>query len=71
MCGVIEFEIDNKVQRLCKMRNPVSDGEWNGEWSDSYKLWNEELRLEIGAEDKKDGTFHIPYKDFLIFFKET
>ena len=53
------------------MRNPVSDGEWNGEWSDSYKLWNEELRLEIGAEDKKDGTFHIPYKDFLIFFKET
>lgn len=60
-----EFMHDNKLVRLCMLRNPWGQGEWTGDWSDKSPLWTDALRKEIGCNDADDGTFHIPFEDYL------
>jgi Calpain family cysteine protease len=50
---------------LCQLRNPWGSGEWTGDWSDNSPLWTEELRKKVGCVAADDGTFHIPYEDYL------
>jgi hypothetical protein len=47
------------------LRNPWGSGEWTGDWSDNSPLWTEELRKKVGCVAADDGTFHIPYEDYL------
>ena len=53
---------------MCKLRNPWSNFEWKGNWSDNSKNWNvvsSEIKEEIGLVKENDGEFWMEYKDFL------
>lgn len=51
--------------RLCMLRNPWGSNEWTGEWSDASPLWTDELRRLHGCTVADDGTFHIPFDEYL------
>jgi len=57
-------ELSNGV-KLAKVRNPWSSGEWVGDWSDTSSMWTDALRKEAGhAENDKDGSFFMTFKDY-------
>lgn len=63
--------ITNKEQqkiRLLKIRNPWSEEEWRGDWSDQSYLWTLELKKELNFEAKDDGIFYIAIEDYVKFF---
>jgi hypothetical protein len=47
------------------LRNPWGSNEWTGEWSDNSPLWTDELRRVQKCNAANDGTFHIPFDDYL------
>jgi calpain-15 len=57
--------------RLLKVRNPWSEVEWKGDWSDNSYLWTEALKQELGLESKDDGIFFISFADYASFFYMT
>ena len=63
--AVKEFEHQGKTVKLCMLRNPWGSGEWKGDWCDESPLWTPALRKEVGCVVEDDGTFHIPYEDYL------
>ena len=63
--GVKEFEHNGEQVRLCQLRNPWGQGEWEGSWSDKDPVWTPELRKKHGIEDSNDGVFFIPFQDYL------
>lgn len=61
----IQDEGQGTIARLCMLRNPWGSGEWTGDWSDKSPLWTPELREKYKCTDEDDGTFHIPYENYL------
>ncbi|KAG0002691.1 hypothetical protein BGZ80_003456 [Entomortierella chlamydospora] len=57
-----------KGERLVHIRNPWGEIEWNGDWSDGSEKWTPEAMEALQQEDKDDGQFWMPYKDFLNIF---
>ncbi|KAF9919916.1 hypothetical protein FBU30_010373 [Linnemannia zychae] len=55
-------------ERLVHIRNPWGKIEWNGDWSDQSEKWTPEAMAALKHEDKNDGRFWMPYKDFLRIF---
>jgi len=62
------YEIGNL--RLVEMRNPHGTGEWTGAYSDGDSNWTQELKTKLNVQEKDDGTFYMPYSDFLEQFEE-
>ncbi|KAI1310541.1 hypothetical protein EDD11_003713 [Mortierella claussenii] len=62
--NVAEYE----GERLVHVRNPWGEIEWNGDWSDQSEKWTPEAIKALKHEDKEDGRFWMPYKDFLRIF---
>ncbi|CAM9184574.1 unnamed protein product [Hapterophycus canaliculatus] len=63
--------------RLVRMRNPWSQGEWKGDWSDASTLWEDypEVCTEVSSDpsspwrrDNNDGTFWMVFSDFVRLF---
>jgi hypothetical protein len=44
--------------------------EWSGRWSDGSREWTPELRAELNHKDADDGTFWMPFEDFVSCFTE-
>lgn len=65
LISIHEFAHEGKQVRLLKLRNPWGKGEWTGDWSDKSELWTPELRQTIGCTIEDDGTFFIPYENYL------
>ncbi|KAI8601444.1 hypothetical protein EDD21DRAFT_337138 [Dissophora ornata] len=55
-------------ERLVHIRNPWGEIEWNGDWSDQSERWTPEAMKALAQEDKDDGQFWMPYRDFLRIF---
>ena len=53
------------------MRNPWSEVEWKGDWSDGSYLWTYDLKQKLGLETKDDGIFFISFEDYAKFFYMT
>lgn len=51
-----------------QVRNPWGEIEWNGDWSDQSEKWTPEVIKVLKHEDKNDGRFWMPYKDWLRIF---
>ncbi|KAJ3432911.1 calpain-15 [Anaeramoeba flamelloides] len=51
--------------QLLQLRNPWGDTEWTGDWSDKSPLWTKRLKMKLGWQDVDDGTFWMPFQDFV------
>jgi hypothetical protein len=59
------------THRVVKLRNPWGSGEWKGQWRDDDPNWTPELKEDlefVGQEE--DGTFFMPWEDFLNYFED-
>lgn len=73
LIGAKEVNYKGEKIRLCKMRNPWGNKEWNGSWSDTCPRWNDELNSLFGHnvssnEDLNDGIFFISIEDLTKYF---
>ena len=59
---------DGKNIYLFRLRNPWSQGEWNGDWSDKSNLWNENIKKQVNYKEKDDGIFFMNDTDFFKYF---
>ena len=57
-----------KTVYLFRIRNPWSQGEWSGDWSDKSKLWDENTKNQVNFKDKEDGIFFMNDIDFFKYF---
>lgn len=64
-----------KKVRLLKLRNPWGRGEWDGAYSDDSKERHDDdekiLKVFVNEEitiEKNDGTFFIPFQDWLKYY---
>ena len=71
LISINEFEHQGQLVRLLKLRNPWGSGEWKGDWSDASPLWTPELRASQGCKIEDDGTFFIPFEQYLIEYAWT
>ena len=63
---------EHKGVKVVKLRNPWGAREWNGDWSDSSSLWNNEFKKAFGyTGNKNDGIFYMLFKDFIKYFQNT
>jgi hypothetical protein len=51
-------------EKLIKIRNPWSYGEWKGAWSDDAPQWTEEIKKALNVTFGDDGEFYMNYDDF-------
>ena len=58
----------NKNVYLFKIRNPWSQGEWSGDWSDKSSLWDDKAKSQVEFEKKEDGIFFMNDTDFFKYF---
>ena len=63
-----QIETDKGNVNLFRIRNPWSEGEWKGDWSDSSPLWNEKTKKQVKYSDKEDGIFFMNDRDFFKYF---
>ena len=68
LLAILEFKHDGQDVRLLRLRNPWGKGEWTGDWSDGSSKWTPELRQRYKVVDADDGTFCIPYADYMENF---
>ena len=54
--------------KLVKLRNPWSNAEWQGDWSDSSAKWTPQLKKLLNFTDAADGTFWMSFDDFKDYF---
>lgn len=69
--SAMEVNTPNGKERLLQLRNPWGHKEWLGRWSDNSDTWTEELRKQVGCEEKNDGVFFMCVEDYLSYFRTT
>eukprot|EP00929_Paragymnodinium_shiwhaense_P040296 TRINITY_DN21054_c0_g1_i1.p1 TRINITY_DN21054_c0_g1~~TRINITY_DN21054_c0_g1_i1.p1 ORF type:complete len:486 (-),score=48.61 TRINITY_DN21054_c0_g1_i1:90-1547(-) len=64
--------VGGKNFRMVKIRNPWGRSEWQGDWSDRSKLWQEYSRVKdaLGHEDVNDGSFWMCWEDYCKHWKQ-
>jgi len=70
LIAVREVRIQGKVIKLLKIRNPHGEKEFQGDWSDNSRKWNQHpaVRDELMFEQREDGFFWMSFKDFCSIF---
>ena len=56
------------VQIILKIRNIWGKIDWEGEWSNSYKFWDDDLKKKLKYESKDDQVFYMNLRDFKNHF---
>jgi len=51
-------------EKLAHVRNPWSQGEWKGDWSDKSSKWTAATKKEAGYVNANDGAFFMPFKAY-------
>merc|ERR1711939_1090648 len=59
-----------KVLKMCKIRNPHGETEWEGHWSDKSEMWKKHphVKKELKFVAEEDGTFWMCFHDFNKYF---
>ena len=57
-----------KTVYLFRIRNPWSQGEWSGDWSDKSTLWDDKAKSQVDFLKKEDGIFFMNDTDFFKYF---
>ena len=53
---------------LFRIRNPWSQGEWTGDWSDKSNLWDSKAKSQVDFTNKDEGIFFMNDSDFFKYF---
>ena len=56
------------VQIILKIRNIWGKIEWEGEWSNSYKFWDDDLKKKLKYDPKDEQAFYMNLRDFKNHF---
>ena len=56
------------VQIILKIRNIWGKIEWEGEWSNSYRFWDDNLKKKLKYDPKDDQVFYMNLRDFKNHF---
>ena len=68
--GLNEIETIYKTKyTLIRLRNPWSDTEWNGDWSDNSILWDQKTKSQVNYKKSDDGIFYMSSIDFFKYFQ--
>jgi hypothetical protein len=68
--GLNRVETINKTYfNLLRLRNPWSNTEWTGDWSDNSYLWDEKTKSQVNYKKSDDGIFYIRDSDFFRYFE--
>ncbi|TGO28742.1 hypothetical protein BPAE_0023g00070 [Botrytis paeoniae] len=62
--------VEHQGNRLCLVKNPWGETEWNGPWSDGSKEWIPEALHALNHKFGNEGIFWMPYEDFLDRYDE-
>lgn len=62
--SAVMVDDDGKQVKLVQVRNPWGLEGYTGEWNDKDPRWTADLREKLGANDKNDGFFFMPFKVF-------
>lgn len=54
---------------MIRLRNPWSDTEWNGDWSDNSILWDQKTKSQVNYKKSDDGIFYMSSIDFFKYFQ--
>lgn len=63
-----EVKTSSGQVKLVQLRNPWSNAEWQGDWSDQSDKWTPELKKTLNFTEEADGTFWMSYEDFKDYF---
>ena len=64
----IQMNNVENVQIILKIRNIWGKIEWEGEWSNSYKFWDDDLKKKLKYDPKDDQVFYMNLRDFKNHF---
>ena len=62
---------DNNIENfqiILKIRNIWGKIEWLGDWSNSYKFWNDDLKRKMKFEENDEQSFYMNLRDFKHHF---
>ncbi|KAF7949106.1 hypothetical protein EAE96_008276 [Botrytis aclada] len=62
--------VEYQGNRLCLVKNPWGETEWNGPWSDGSKEWTPDSLHALNHRFGNEGIFWMPYEDFLDRYDE-
>ena len=62
--SAVMVDDDGKQVKLVQVRNPWGLEGYTGDWNDKDPRWTADLREKLGANDKNDGFFFMPFKVF-------
>lgn len=55
-------------EKICELRNPWGEFEWNGDWGDESDKWTDEFKEEVGFSNEDDGKFWMAWEDVNKYF---
>uniref|UniRef100_A0A7S2ACI8 Calmodulin n=1 Tax=Alexandrium andersonii TaxID=327968 RepID=A0A7S2ACI8_9DINO len=66
-----EVQVQNKILRMVRLRNPFSATEWSGRWGDKSQAWEEcpIAMNQLKFTPKADATFWMAFSDFAKYFE--
>lgn len=65
-----EYDVEYGTARLLKIKNSGSQ-KWLGMFSDTSKVWKDELKEKTGVKPGDDSTILISIEDYLCYFRTT
>jgi calpain-15 len=69
--GTFKVNTSNGNVKLVKIRNPWDNFEWKGDWSDSSRLWTNNIKEEVDFESNDKGIFYMSLQDYVENFNAT
>ena len=67
----MELTDGSQKHRLVKLRNPWAKEKYTGPWSDGSSEWTDDLSKQAKHTMKDDGTFFVPFKIYVDYFRTT
>ena len=64
----IQMNNIENVQIILKIRNIWGKINWEGEWSKTYKFWDDDLKKKLKYDPKDDQSFYMNLRDFKNYF---
>ena len=64
----IQMNNIENVQIILKIRNIWGKINWEGEWSKTYRFWDDDLKKKLKYDPKDDQSFYMNLRDFKNYF---